>query len=321
MEMFEISKDQNTIYDGKLTLRFMDGEDVCFRCHYWSPSTFCERRDIPCTSARRLDHRDGHFELVSPSFGKAVKKYWMRFWNTKKTTQIIVRGALNKTIKNQIITKKDMDIKDLKPEERKALLEQLQQQDAADKQQKENNVIAYKASVNENVKAAFPILKAVAANLAEEKAKIRDMFAASMSLKSELYGVKTDQRSHTFTDSEGLHRITLGVNINDNYDDTVDTGIQIVKEYIGSLAKDADSKLLVDTILKLLSRDQKGTLKATRVLQLQQLAEKSGNARFLEGVNIIKDAYRPTESKSYIKAEYKDENGAWVSLPLGITEA
>ncbi|OJV19917.1 MAG: hypothetical protein BGO30_07335 [Bacteroidetes bacterium 41-46] len=214
-----------------------------------------------------------------------------------------------------------MDIKNLKPEERKALMEQLQEQEAAEKQKKENDAIAYKASVSENVRTAFPILEESSKKLAEVKASIREMFAASIALKGELYGIKLEQRSHTFTDDSGKYRITLGVNVNDAYDDTVETGIQIVKEYIASLAQDENSKLLVAGILRLLSRDQKGMLKASRVLQLQQLAEQSRNDRFLEGVAIIKNAYKPVESKSYIKAEYKNDEGAWVSLPLGITEA
>ena len=133
--------------------------------------------------------------------------------------------------------------------------------------------------------------------------------------------IRSSQRSHQFINSEGTRRITIGFNVIDNYDDTVDAGIAKVKEYISSLARDEQSKILVETVLKLLSKDSKGTLKASRVLQLQQMAEKSENADFIEGVRIIRDAYRPIESKSYVRAEYKSDSGAWVSVPLGMTEA
>jgi len=79
--------------------------------------------------------------------------------------------------------------------------------------------------------------------------------------------------------------------------------------------------MLIETILKLLSKDKKGTLKPSRVLQLEQLGNQLGNEKFLEGVRIIKEAYKPLESKSYIRAEYKDETGSWVNVPLGMTEA
>ena len=79
--------------------------------------------------------------------------------------------------------------------------------------------------------------------------------------------------------------------------------------------------MLVDSVLRLLSRDTKGTLKASRVMQLRKIANESGDARFLEGVKIIEESYNPTPSRQFIRAEIKDENGAWKSVPLGMTES
>ena len=98
-------------------------------------------------------------------------------------------------------------------------------------------------------------------------------------------------------------------------------GVVKVKEFIQSLAKDDESRILVDSILKLLSKDQKGTLKASRVIQLRKMAEASGSDLFIEGVRIIEESYRPVISKQFIRAEYKNENSEWVSVPLGMTEA
>ncbi len=58
----------------------------------------------------------------------------------------------------------------------------------------------------------------------------------------------------------------------------------IVKEYIESLADNAKTKSLVSMVLKLLARDAKGTLKASRIVQLRKIAEESNNDRFMEGV-------------------------------------
>jgi hypothetical protein len=216
---------------------------------------------------------------------------------------------------------KTIDLLNLNADERAELIAQLQEQEMAERRKREEDIQAYKALVDESVKNAFPILAGVSEKLAKNKAEIRDKFNKAILMKSELYGLKDLQRSHTFTDADGQLRVTLGCYTIDNYDDTVEAGIQIVREYLSSLAKDPESKLLVDTIMKLMSKDQKGTLKASRVLQLQQLADKTGDKRFLEGVQIIKDAYRPIESKTYVKAEYKDETGTWRNLPLGMTEA
>lgn len=111
-----------------------------------------------------------------------------------------------------------------------------------------------------------------------------------------------------------------GVNSIDGYRDTVEDGIAMVKGYIESLAKDDATKSLVNAVLRLLSRDGQGNIKASRVLQLRKMAEDSGDDTFLEGVRIIEEAYQPTVTKKYIRAEYKDANGAWRIIPLGMTD-
>lgn len=214
-----------------------------------------------------------------------------------------------------------MDVKNLTAEERAALMVELQRQEIEDKQKREDDIAAWRSLVDESVKNSFPRLVGISEKLQKNKSEIRETFRKAIEMKQMIYGVKETQKSHQFMDADGQFRITLGVNVNDNYDDTVETGIQIVKDYIGSLAKDDSSKILVDTIMKLLAKDQKGTLKASRVLQLQQMAERCGDAKFLEGVKIIRDSYKPIESKTYIKAEYRDENGSWINVPLGMTEA
>lgn len=214
-----------------------------------------------------------------------------------------------------------MDIKNLTAEERQALKAELEQQELAEKRQHEEDINTYKGLTDETVKKCFPELIGVSEKLIQKKAKIREEFRKLIELKQNLYGMKESQKSHTFIDADGQFKISLGVYVLDAYDDTVDVGIQKVKDYISSLATDPQAKILVDTIMKLLAKDQKGTLKASRVLQLQQMAERCGDADFLEGVKIIGDAYQPIESKSFIRAEFKDENGEWKNVPLGMTEA
>ncbi len=158
-------------------------------------------------------------------------------------------------------------------------------------------------------------------DIKDKKNNILDNFKAILEMKNELMMTKDGQFSHTFTNSKGTKRITLGVYTLDNYTDTVENGIAMVREYIESLATDDKTRMLVDSVLRLLSRDAKGTLKASRVMQLRKIANDSGNARFLEGVKIIEESYNPTPSRQFIRAEIKDENGAWKSVPLGMTES
>ena len=213
------------------------------------------------------------------------------------------------------------NIQKMSAKERKALMAELKRQEAEEKAAKQAEIDNYKQEVSDCVEDAFPTLLELSGEMGKVKATTRDKFLRIIKSKQKMYGVKDGQQSHTFINKEGTKRITVGVYVNDNYDDTVHEGIAKVKEYILSLAKDKETKLLTETVLKLLAKDQKGNLKASRVLQLQQLADKTGNEKFLEGVRIIRDAYSPIETKTFIRAEYRDKKtGVWTSVPLGMSE-
>lgn len=192
---------------------------------------------------------------------------------------------------------------------------------AAEQRAKEEREL-YKQMVDDEVSAAIPVLLELSGDISTIKQKVIDNFKAIISAKAELFKAKNpDQRSHTFTTSDGNMRLTIGQYTTDGYRDTVEDGIAIVKEYITSLAKDVETQALVNMVFRLLSRDKQGTLKASRIVQLRKIAEDNGNERFLEGVRIIEESYQPTVSKQFIRAEVRNENGAWKPIPLGMTES
>lgn len=182
---------------------------------------------------------------------------------------------------------------------------------------------AYNRMVDDEIAHSIPVLLDISDRIKASKQRVMDNFKTILEMKYDLFRtkVKDDQKSHTFTNSEGDKRITLGVYVTDGYRDTVEDGIAIVKEYIEGLAKDEKTKALVSMVLRLLSRDAKGTLKASRIVQLRKVAEETGDERFLEGVRIIEESYQPEVSKQFIRAEVKDVHGMWRSVPLGMTES
>lgn len=189
------------------------------------------------------------------------------------------------------------------------------------KEQAKRDREAYRDLVDETIERVIPSLQCLSQGIKDTKQAVLDDFRNVIDMKSEVLKLKKDgQRSDTFTNSAGDKRITVGVYTTDGYRDTVEDGIAIVKEYIEGLASDEKTKALV-MVLRLLARDAKGTLKASRVVQLRKIAEETGSERFMEGVQIIEEAYQPAISKQFIRAEVKNENGAWVCIPLGMTEA
>lgn len=216
-----------------------------------------------------------------------------------------------------------LDLSNLTPEQKVELMEQLEAEQKARQLKIKEERETYKTIVDETVANVFETLRNLSKTLTEVKEHVYNCFGDIMEMKKDVYGEKIDdQYSHTFTTSDGRLRIKLGHHVTDAYDDTVNVGIEKVKQYIGSLGRDDNSRTLVKAVLSLLSRNKEGNLHASRVVQLSKMADESGDEGFIDAVKIIRDAHRPTRSKIFVQAYYRNEvKNEWVPLPLGITEA
>ena len=206
--------------------------------------------------------------------------------------------------------------------ERKEFEAYKQQKEEAEKKARiEKEKADYKKTVSELVEELFLRVQQVSKNIGGLKKEVYDTFMTVIDIKKELYNVKEGQNWHTFINEDMSKRITIGRNVTVGYDDTVNEGIQKVKEFITSLAGDDEkTQMLVNTVLRLLSKDKKGNLKPEKVLELEKLAEDYNNEEFTEGVKIIRDAYKPQYTKQFVKAEYKDERGEWQNVPMNIVD-
>lgn len=212
-----------------------------------------------------------------------------------------------------------MDITNLTKEERAELLARLNEEKQREEQQEQARRDSYKSLVDSTVREAVAKLTALSNDMMRVKQEVFSDFAALINTKNELFNVKIDRQSDTFTTSDSVASITLGNRTNEGWDDTVNAGIEMVREYMATLATNQETAVLIETIMGLLAKDRKGTLKANKVLELERLAVKSQNALFLEGIKVIKAAYRPVPTCQFISVRLKDKEGKEVQLPLSLS--
>lgn len=212
-----------------------------------------------------------------------------------------------------------MDINKLSKEEREQLKTQLAEQERAEEANLQRERQSYNSMRDEFVTRTFRSLKQLSDCMLEQKQVIFEESAELDTMQQRLFNVKLDRKSRTLTHSDGRLSIKVGNRQNDGWDDTVEIGIEKVREYLGTLATDEKSARLVAAITRLLAKDQKGTLKANKVLELEKMANESQDATFLEGLRIIKDAYRPVPTCQFVEVRYKDENDVERSLPLSMS--
>lgn len=212
-----------------------------------------------------------------------------------------------------------VDLKNLTTEQKKALFEEIKKEEREKEKRKAEARETYKNLVAETVERNFKKLEGVSEMLSQVKKAVYEDFKTALEMKAELFGVKENQQTHTFTTAEGL-TITIGHRVTDNFDDTVHAGIEKVKGYISKVTAGEKAEL-EELINLLLKKDKNGNLKASRVLELERIAEKINDEELKDGVQIIKEAYKPTKTSTFIEAYYKDEQGKKVYLPLSIVNA
>lgn len=212
-----------------------------------------------------------------------------------------------------------MDITKMTKEEKAKLFAELEADKKAEEMRVQKERETYKDLVDATVAKCVTKLQNLSSEMQRVKQEVFEEFRAIITMKNELFNTKLNRQSDTFTTSDSKMSITLGNRVNEGWDDTVEAGISKVKEYLSTLAKDEETATLVETIMGLLAKDRKGALKANKVLELERLAIKSQNKEFLDGIAIIKDAYRPVPTCQFIEVSTKDTEGKEYKLPLSLS--
>lgn len=212
----------------------------------------------------------------------------------------------------------NIKLNELSAAQKAQLKAQLEAEEKAEKARVQSERDAYKDLVDVTVEKAVKRLQRLSDEMMLVKREIFTEFETLIATKNELFKTKADRQSDTFTTADGTMSLTLGNRVNEGWDDTVEAGIEKVKAYLATLAKDDNSAALVATVMNLLAKDRKGALKANKVLELEKLAITSQDAEFIDGINIIKAAYRPVPTCQFIQVELKDEDGKARKLPLSL---
>lgn len=211
-----------------------------------------------------------------------------------------------------------IDLSKLTPDQLEQLEQTIAAKKKAERERRDSEIANYKDLVKKNVAEQMVSLQEVSSMLSLAKANVFGSFASLIAMKQELYGTKSGQQSHTFSDDSGSS-ITIGYRVIDKFDDTLDAGISLVNKYIDSLATDEKSARLVAMINKLLKKDAKGNLKANRVVELQNMAEEINNENLTRGVEIIRKSYKPVRSAIFVEAETTGPTDKKQSVGLSIT--
>ncbi len=123
---------------------------------------------------------------------------------------------------------------------------------------------------------------------------------------------------YSLVSTDGLKRLTMERKHLCEYDETVEVGITLVRDVLRDKFADR-SKKAYRMLESVLMKNKKGDYDEALVAKLRKHAEEVDNdPRFIEALDIISRAYRPTgASQLYLRAHRKETtDGRWIDIPM-----
>ena len=209
----------------------------------------------------------------------------------------------------EALATQSITVPQLTEEQRAALYAQFQREERDKKVERENNISSYKLMQDEFLEDLLPGLYSFSLQQADMVTHAHKSMASLVDLKQDLYEVKEDQNSHTFTHRKGLGSVTIGYNTIIRFDGTEAEGVKIIKNYIKKLSADDEKRKILGNLLNTFMKpDKKGNLNPARIAELNNQKQEVNDEEFSRGVDIIVNAQVVVRSSLFVKGWYLIQN-------------
>ena len=205
-----------------------------------------------------------------------------------------------------------LDVRSLTTDELKAALAEKEQMELIDKNKKRADYEALKLSVVQELTN-----EAIQLNVAikDFKDKSFDSLQTLYKMLQE-YSKRHADGKGNFQLEVGSHRITYRRQDNGFFDER---SIQAEKHIIDFVTeKYVDDVNTKNLIMSLLER-KKGALDIKLVQKLYTMEEQFNEPNWKEGIRLLKESWRSSDTRDYVVFEQKDKNNKWLNINLNFS--
>jgi hypothetical protein len=122
----------------------------------------------------------------------------------------------------------------------------------------------------------------------------------------------------SLTDKDGVLRVTRRRDVEPHWDERSTKAVELIKDFLGDAVKKRDQKLY-EILMSFLERNQNGDMEYGRVMNLWQHEDKFTDARWKEGLKLIKESFT-THLKGFgYEFKTRGTDGKW--QPINLTFA
>lgn len=198
---------------------------------------------------------------------------------------------------------KTITLKDLTPEQKKAIAQELKDEAIAAKVAKATNKESLKKLENE---VAVKHVGFFIFNRNDIEKGIVELFKdlePIIDLRCEVFGnEKREQDSHTLTLDDGTASIKVGWNVRPSFSGTEAEGIVKIRQYMASLAGESENEqVLMDMLQIFLKTDSQGNYDPKKVRELNSMRDRAKSELFNEGMDIINESMIDIRTSRYVR--------------------
>jgi Protein of unknown function (DUF3164) len=183
----------------------------------------------------------------------------------------------------------------------------------------ETEKVAYESDRDEKVFAIITTAKALFRELGEFKTFCHLEMDAQASKLAEYGKIRSNSKGgFTVSDRHDTMRVTRRRDTEPVWDERSTKAIELIKDFLGDAIKKRDEKMY-EILMSFLERNAKGELEYARVMDLYKHEDKFEDARWKEGLRLIKESFS-NHLKGYgYEFKNKDENGKWQNILLNFS--
>jgi hypothetical protein len=163
--------------------------------------------------------------------------------------------------------------------------------------------------------------KEIAAIIAEFKTHLHNCMEEQQEKLNQYGGInKNSKGGFSITSEDGNFRIRRTRATEPQWDERSTKAIELIKDFLGDTIKKRD-KNLYEILISFIARNDKGELEYSRVMGLLQHEARYQDARWVEGLKLIRESYA-IHFKGYgYEFQFKNAHGKWERVELNFSAA
>lgn len=213
-----------------------------------------------------------------------------------------------------------MNIKNLKPEERKQLMDQLAAEQRAERKEQNKKRSLYEKNREKRIQKAINGVMKIEKLMSDFKDELSVMMEAQH-VELDEFGLVPSKSKGGFSivSKDGNFKITRSRDTDPKWDETAHKGVELVQEFLMEEGLESAKPGIFNLLMGLISKNEAGELEYSKVMQFIKQEAEFDAPKWREGLRLIKEGYSINFKKFGYQFYKKDKEGKFKAISINFS--